>query len=172
MAATSESSSCFSFPGHNHTVSFFILLLKIKHKLSKKQQSFRHTQCPNLLIHFHLLLQVDYISGIMQGIVNKYIGGNIGCSSILHLHPSPKYKIHVLFLIFQFWWFDLMNTRNITQQIDFKTYVALENLIHSKWTSLITFEVWFVLMNRFVLTKQLLHYRVQKSDSFQRTNAL
>ncbi len=33
-----------------------------------------------------------------------------------------------------------MNTRNVTQQIDFKTYVALENLLHSKWTSLIIFE--------------------------------
>ncbi len=34
----------------------------------------RCTQCPNSLTRFHSLLQVNCMSGLMQGIVNEGIG--------------------------------------------------------------------------------------------------
>jgi len=52
------------------------MIFKRQAQIMQKQQPFRGTQCPNLLIHFHLILQVDYISGERYGIVNEGIRGN------------------------------------------------------------------------------------------------
>ncbi len=46
----------------------------------QKRQSLRCTQCPNSLTRFHSLLQVNYMSGLMKGIVNEGIGGDFGYS--------------------------------------------------------------------------------------------
>jgi len=49
-------------------------MTEIKIKLCKSGGTFWHTQCPNLLTRLYSLTQVNYISGLMYGIVNECIG--------------------------------------------------------------------------------------------------
>lgn len=51
-------------------------LLNFKLLFMQNLQPFWPTQCPDLCTCFHSLLQVDYICGLMKGIVNKGTGGD------------------------------------------------------------------------------------------------
>jgi len=59
-------------------LSFKWLLLYTKHKLCS-------IQCLNSLTRFHSLLQVDYVNGLMKGMVNEGIGGDFEHSQRLFL---------------------------------------------------------------------------------------
>jgi len=50
------------------------MIIKQQEQTIQQQQPFRHTQCLNSFTCFYSLLQVDYICGVMWGIVNEGIG--------------------------------------------------------------------------------------------------